>query len=209
MGSAPSVIQRVNVDCSTSSQQCMLAYLPPASCTPWVTHPSGATPHLHSFWDRFYCPPPLSCIYGVKFDHMPELTPSRSLHLCMPAYPQHPHLTSPTSTTLAHSASLPPPPTHTHTHAHIASLPLPPPPPTHTHTPTLLLCPSPPPPTHTHTYTPSLSGIYGMNFDNMPELHWRYGYGYCYVLFVGVVLLALLLMWYNGLIKVGRGVGGG
>jgi hypothetical protein len=37
----------------------------------------------------------------------------------------------------------------------------------------------------------------------MPELHWRYGYGYCYALFVGVVVLALLLMWYNGLIKVG------
>jgi magnesium transporter len=21
-----------------------------------------------------------------------------------------------------------------------------------------------------------IAGIYGMNFDNMPELHWRYGY---------------------------------
>lgn len=21
-----------------------------------------------------------------------------------------------------------------------------------------------------------ITGIYGMNFDNMPELHWRYGY---------------------------------
>jgi magnesium transporter len=21
-----------------------------------------------------------------------------------------------------------------------------------------------------------VAGIYGMNFDNMPELHWRYGY---------------------------------
>jgi magnesium transporter len=22
----------------------------------------------------------------------------------------------------------------------------------------------------------AIAGIYGMNFDNMPELHWRYGY---------------------------------
>ena len=23
-----------------------------------------------------------------------------------------------------------------------------------------------------------ITGIYGMNFDNMPELHWEYGYFY-------------------------------
>jgi magnesium transporter len=22
-----------------------------------------------------------------------------------------------------------------------------------------------------------IAGIYGMNFDHMPELHWKYGYG--------------------------------
>jgi magnesium transporter len=22
----------------------------------------------------------------------------------------------------------------------------------------------------------AIAGIYGMNFDNLPELHWRYGY---------------------------------
>ena len=22
----------------------------------------------------------------------------------------------------------------------------------------------------------AIAGVYGMNFDNMPELHWRYGY---------------------------------
>jgi magnesium transporter len=27
-----------------------------------------------------------------------------------------------------------------------------------------------------------VAGIYGMNFDNMPELHWHYGYGYALVL---------------------------
>lgn len=58
------------------------------------------------------------------------------------------------------------------------------------------MCPPPSPPTDPHL------GIYGMNFDVMPELHWRFGYGYCYLLFVGVVALAVLLMWYNGLIKV-------
>lgn len=41
-----------------------------------------------------------------------------------------------------------------------------------------------------------------MNFDNMPELHWDFGYAYAYVLFIGVVLLAVLMMWYMGLIKV-------
>lgn len=52
-------------------------------------------------------------------------------------------------------------------------------------------------------------GIYGMNFDFMPELHWTYGYSYAYGLFLGVVLLSVLLMWYMGLIKVGPGGGGG
>jgi hypothetical protein len=41
-----------------------------------------------------------------------------------------------------------------------------------------------------------------MNFDHMPELHWGLGYAYVYLLFLAVVLLAVLLMWYNGLIKV-------
>jgi hypothetical protein len=46
-----------------------------------------------------------------------------------------------------------------------------------------------------------------MNFDDMPELHWPLGYAYVYLLFMAVVLLAVLLMWYNGLIKVGEGGG--
>lgn len=38
-----------------------------------------------------------------------------------------------------------------------------------------------------------IAGVYGMNFDNMPELHWRYGYWYVWVvmLFAGILLLAL------------------
>ena len=38
-----------------------------------------------------------------------------------------------------------------------------------------------------------IAGIYGMNFDHMPELHWTYGYPFAIVLMVGVAggLLAL------------------
>ena len=31
-----------------------------------------------------------------------------------------------------------------------------------------------------------IAGIYGMNFDHMPELHWTYGYAYAVLLMVGV-----------------------
>ncbi len=30
-----------------------------------------------------------------------------------------------------------------------------------------------------------LAGIYGMNFDNMPELHWRFGYPLLILVMVG------------------------
>jgi magnesium transporter len=35
-----------------------------------------------------------------------------------------------------------------------------------------------------------VAGIYGMNFDNMPELHWRYGY-FTVIAFVALVCIAL------------------
>jgi magnesium transporter len=35
-------------------------------------------------------------------------------------------------------------------------------------------------------------GVYGMNFDNMPELHWKYGY----FIILGFMLLLLLGMIY-------------
>ncbi|MGK7947012.1 MAG: magnesium/cobalt transporter CorA [Microcystaceae cyanobacterium] len=43
-----------------------------------------------------------------------------------------------------------------------------------------------------------IAGVYGMNFDNMPELHWRWGYALC--LFVmGVVAGCLLyFFWRQG-----------
>ncbi|MCB0582413.1 MAG: magnesium and cobalt transport protein CorA, partial [Phaeodactylibacter sp.] len=37
-----------------------------------------------------------------------------------------------------------------------------------------------------------LAGIYGMNFDNMPELHWEYGY---FVLWGIMVVIALGLVY--------------
>lgn len=38
-----------------------------------------------------------------------------------------------------------------------------------------------------------IAGIYGMNFDNMPELHWKYGYQAVWVL-MGLVLIGMV--WY-------------
>ncbi|MCC7245021.1 MAG: magnesium/cobalt transporter CorA [Saprospiraceae bacterium] len=35
-----------------------------------------------------------------------------------------------------------------------------------------------------------VAGVYGMNFDNMPELHWKYGYFYV----LGIMLLSSLFM---------------
>lgn len=37
-----------------------------------------------------------------------------------------------------------------------------------------------------------LAGIYGMNFDNMPELHWKYGY---FILLASMLLTALGLLY--------------
>src|SRR5262249_40255011 len=31
-----------------------------------------------------------------------------------------------------------------------------------------------------------VAGIYGMNFEDIPELHWRYGYVYAWSLMVGI-----------------------
>lgn len=38
-----------------------------------------------------------------------------------------------------------------------------------------------------------LTGLYGMNFENMPELHYRYGYH----VFLACVLSLALFLWYN------------
>ena len=44
-----------------------------------------------------------------------------------------------------------------------------------------------------------IAGIYGMNFEFMPELHWRYGYAYCLALMVtasvGLILAFRRMKW--------------
>jgi magnesium transporter len=35
-------------------------------------------------------------------------------------------------------------------------------------------------------------GIYGMNFNDMPELHWRYGYVFSLVM---LIVMAALQVW--------------
>lgn len=40
-----------------------------------------------------------------------------------------------------------------------------------------------------------LAGIYGMNFDNMPELHWKYGY--YFVLGVMSLVAGAMLIWFR------------
>ena len=39
----------------------------------------------------------------------------------------------------------------------------------------------------------AVAGVYGMNFDNMPELHWKYGYP-----LVILVIVAICLLLYRG-----------
>lgn len=40
-----------------------------------------------------------------------------------------------------------------------------------------------------------IAGIYGMNFENMPELRWKYGY--FYVLGVMALIFILMLLWFK------------
>lgn len=41
-----------------------------------------------------------------------------------------------------------------------------------------------------------IAGIYGMNFNNMPELYWEYGYYACLILMV-VIVVAMILFFKN------------
>jgi magnesium transporter len=36
-------------------------------------------------------------------------------------------------------------------------------------------------------------GVYGMNFDNIPELHWRHGY---FIVWGVMLLIAIGMLWY-------------
>lgn len=41
-------------------------------------------------------------------------------------------------------------------------------------------------------------GVYGQNFDRMPELHWAGGYEWSWILIVGTTILQLLFFWRLG-----------
>ncbi len=43
-----------------------------------------------------------------------------------------------------------------------------------------------------------LAGVYGMNFDHMPELHWRYSYYAVVGFMLAVIVGALVLFWRRG-----------
>ena len=43
-----------------------------------------------------------------------------------------------------------------------------------------------------------IAGVYGMNFDNMPELHWHYGYYMAWGIMIIVASVMLILFWRRG-----------
>lgn len=43
-----------------------------------------------------------------------------------------------------------------------------------------------------------IAGVYGMNFDNMPELHWRYGYFIILGVMAGISLSMFVFFWRKG-----------
>ena len=48
-----------------------------------------------------------------------------------------------------------------------------------------------------------IAGVYGMNFDNLPELHWHYGYLFAWGVMILVASVMLTFFWRRGWI--GRG----
>jgi len=43
-----------------------------------------------------------------------------------------------------------------------------------------------------------IAGVYGMNFDNMPELHWHYGYYMAWGIMIMLASLMLIVFWRRG-----------
>ncbi len=43
-----------------------------------------------------------------------------------------------------------------------------------------------------------IAGVYGMNFEFMPELTWQYGYAFAWALMLGIALVLLVLFWRRG-----------
>jgi magnesium transporter len=46
-----------------------------------------------------------------------------------------------------------------------------------------------------------IAGVYGMNFDNMPELHWKYGYAFSLVLMAMVGIGFTAFFWRRGWLR--------
>ncbi|CDM65102.1 magnesium/cobalt transporter CorA [Pyrinomonas methylaliphatogenes] len=49
-----------------------------------------------------------------------------------------------------------------------------------------------------------IAGVYGMNFENMPELHTRYGYFVVWGVMIAIACLMLLIFWWKGWMGSGR-----
>lgn len=43
-----------------------------------------------------------------------------------------------------------------------------------------------------------IAGVYGMNFKDMPELEWRWGYEVCWAIMIAIALGLLFLFWKRG-----------
>lgn len=43
-----------------------------------------------------------------------------------------------------------------------------------------------------------IAGVYGMNFDNLPELHWKYGYAFAWALMIGVAGILIFFFYRKG-----------
>jgi magnesium transporter len=46
-----------------------------------------------------------------------------------------------------------------------------------------------------------LTGVYGMNFDNMPELHWKYSYLVFWIVVIVLTFLVCFSFWKKGWFK--------
>ena len=46
-----------------------------------------------------------------------------------------------------------------------------------------------------------IAGIYGMNFEHMPELHWLHGYPFALSLMIGIAILMGFYFWWKGWIS--------
>jgi magnesium transporter len=43
-----------------------------------------------------------------------------------------------------------------------------------------------------------VAGVYGMNFEHMPELHWKFGYLFAFLMMLSIGALMLLWFWHRG-----------